>query len=81
MAPPLPAASLPSNTNRIRAELARAHLAADVQTQLQPPPLGGGEAPLVLLGGEALRQIQRIESTHRQSTPGRRFDSAFTSPL
>ena len=37
MAPPLPAASLPSNTNsEPGAELARAHLAADVQTQLQP---------------------------------------------
>ena len=41
-----------------RAELARAHLAADVQAQLQPPPLGGDKPLVVLLAVEALREIQ-----------------------
>ena len=41
-----------------RAELARAHLATDVQTQLQPAPLGGGKSLLVFRAGDALREVQ-----------------------
>ena len=40
-----------------RTELARAHLASDVQAQLQQAPLGGGEALVVLLAFEALREV------------------------
>ena len=47
-------------------ELAGAHLAADVQAQLQPPPLERGELLLVLLAPEARREIEHVEATHRR---------------
>ena len=48
------------------AELARIHLAAHVQAQLQQPPLGRGQSLVVLLAGEALGEIQRVEASHRR---------------
>ena len=41
-----------------RAEVAGSRLAADVQTQPQPPTLQGGETLLVLLAVEALSEIK-----------------------
>ena len=41
-------------------------IAADVQAQLQPPPLGRRQLPLVLLAPERLRQVQRVEASHRR---------------
>ena len=48
-------------------DLAGPQLAAEVEAQLEEPALGVGDAPLVLVAREPLRQIEFVESPHRHS--------------
>ena len=48
-----------------RSELTVSELAADLQTQLQQPLLGGLEPPLALLLGELRGQVDVVQAGHR----------------
>src|SRR5215217_2051906 len=62
-------------------ELAGAELLADVEAQLEPATLEGGELLVVLLAPKAHRQIERVEATHRRRRYGAQPDGPKRSTL
>ena len=63
MAPPLPPASRALEQHQEpRAELARAELAAEVQAELEEPPLRGAQPGLVLGPAQPLAQVELFQA-------------------
>ena len=72
IAPPLPAASGPSNTTSSPGPRSPGtHLPAEVQPQLQQPSLLVLESLVVLLAVEPLAQVELVEDGHRRRVANR----------